>query len=88
MDAYDFAEEINASNVICMCYRCGRPATMSVYPEHFEYECTYTVHCNRCMEVEKSYTPNSILIMAARMTNNALFSRRMIEEYTKLKKGE
>jgi len=76
MEEYEFAKEINASKIVCGCFRCGRPTIMRLYPEDFCFDVTYTVQCDNCCVEEKKHSTENILLSVARMTANTIISSK------------
>ena len=73
--AHDFANDINANNVECRCFRCGGPAIMKVHPLGFYYGVCYTVTCDTCFQQEKLSGMDSLLYSLATMVANAMIER-------------
>jgi len=76
MKEYEFAEEINASKIVCSCFRCGKPTIIRLHPGEFCFDVTYSVQCDNCSMEEKKYFIENILLSAARMTYNAILSSK------------
>ena len=73
--AHDFANDINANNVECRCFRCGGPAIIKVHPLGFYYGVCYTVTCDRCFQLERMSIAESLIYSLATMAANVMIDR-------------
>jgi len=73
--AYDFANDINATNVECRCFKCGGPAIVKVHPLRFYYGVCYTVTCDTCFQLEKMSGAESLMYSLAMMVANSMMER-------------
>ena len=73
--AHDFANDINANNVECSCFRCGGPAIVKVHPLALYYGVCYTVTCDTCFQLEKMRGAESLMYSLAMIAANAMIER-------------
>ena len=66
-----FARQINNEDIYVKCFNCNKPVIMRCDPDNFEFNSTYTVLCDRCIEKENSEKIENKIIHVVQMVVNA-----------------